>query len=264
VQGRECRRSRARGARLRTASEDTPLDHPLTLAATLLVVFAATLLHATVGFGTASVAMPLLALAIGVKTAAPLVAFLILTTTLVIASRSWRSVELHATWGLLASSVVGIPIGLLILRSAPEAWLKGVLGVLLIVFSLYNLTRPALRIGEARGWVVLFGFVAGVIGGAFNTNAPPVVLYGALRGWPPARFRATLQSYFFPVGALVWLGHGLGGLWTLRVVTLYAMALPVVAVAIALGNRFNRRLTPGRFDRVLHVALIGFGLLLLL
>lgn len=42
------------------------------------------------------------------------------------------------------------------------------------------------------------------------------------------------------------------------------MALPLVLVAILLGSRLNRRLPAARFDRVLHVIVIGFGLLLLL
>ena len=42
-----------------------------------------------------------------------------------------------------------------------------------------------------------FGFFAGILGGAYNTNGPPVVIYGSLRKWSPATFRATLQGYFF-------------------------------------------------------------------
>jgi hypothetical protein len=39
----------------------------------------------------------------------------------------------------------------------------------------------------------------------------PLVVYGSLRGWPPERFRATLQGYFLPASLL-----GLAGpaLWT--------------------------------------------------
>lgn len=208
--------------------------------------------------------MPLLALTLGVRTATPLVAFVIVTTTLVIAWGSWRSIDLRTTGQLLLSSVVGIPVGLAVVKTAPEAWLKGTLGILLILFSLYRLARPSLAISERRAWAWGFGFAGGVIGGAFNTNAPPLVLYGTLRRWPPDRFRATLQGYFFPVGVLVWLGHGLTGLWTARVAQLYVMALPLVLVAILLGSRLNRRLPAARFDRVLHVIVIGFGLLLLL
>ena len=92
----------------------------------------------------------------------------------------------------------------------------------------------------------------------------PLVLYGALRRWPPQRFRATLQGYFVPTSALIWVGHGLTGLWTDRVVQLYVLALPVLVLAIALGTRLHRRIPAHRFERLLYLVLIGLGGLLLL
>lgn len=231
---------------------------------TVLVLFVATLVHAVFGFGSALVAMPLLALTVGVQTATPLVAFVMLTTTGVMLWGSWRHVDLHATWQLVVSSLVGIPIGVLILKAAPEAWVKGLLGVFLITSSLYVLLRPPLRSLERHGWAYVFGFVAGVLGGAYNTNGPPLVLYGALRRWSPERFRATLQGYFVPATVFIWVGHGLGGLWTPQVVKLYVLSLPLVLLALGLGIKLNHRIPARRFERLLGVILIGLGLLLLL
>jgi uncharacterized protein len=240
------------------------LSDPVSTASTVAILVAATLVHSTVGFGTASVAMPLLALTLGVRTAAPLVAFFVVTTTTVIGWKSWRSIDLRATLHLLVASALGIPVGLLLLRTAPERWLKGTLGALLITYSVYSLVKPPLVMREGRAWAWVFGFLGGVLGGAFNTNAPPIVLYGALRRWSPERFRATLQGYFLPVGVMVWLGHGLTGFWTARVVLLYVLALPFVLLAIPVGGRFNRHIPATRFARILHVILIVFGILLLL
>jgi uncharacterized membrane protein YfcA len=236
----------------------------MAIVLTVLVLFVATLAHAVFGFGSALVAMPLLALTVGVQTATPLVAFVMLTTTGVMLWGSWRHVDLHATGQLVLSSIVGIPIGVLILKAAPEAWVKVLLGVFLITSSLYALLRPPLRALERHGWAYVFGFVAGVLGGAYNTNGPPLVLYGALRRWSPERFRATLQGYFVPATVCIWVGHGLGGLWTPRVVGLYVLSLPLVLLAIGLGMKLNHRIPARRFERVLGVILIGLGLLLLL
>jgi len=235
----------------------------MVIVLTLLILFVATLAHTIFGFGAALVAMPLLVLTVGVQTATPLVAFVMLTTTGVLLWGSWRHVDLHATRQLVLSSVVGIPVGVLLLKTAPEAWVKGPLGVFLILSSLYTLLRPPLRALERGGWAYVFGFVAGVLGGAYNTNGPPLVLYGALRRWSPEQFRATLQGYFVLATVMIWVGHGLSGLWTRRVVTLYLLSLPLVLLALVLGATLNHRLSAQRFDRLLCVMLLGLGLLLL-
>jgi uncharacterized membrane protein YfcA len=98
---------------------ETTISQPILIGLTLIIVFIATLTHATFGFGTALVAMPLLVLTVGVQTATPLVAFVIVTITLIIVWSSWRSIEFRATWRLLLSSAAGIPLGLLVLKSAP-------------------------------------------------------------------------------------------------------------------------------------------------
>jgi len=90
------------------------------------------------------------------------------------------------------------------------------------------------------GWLLTCGFVAGILGGAYGMNGPPLVAYGAWRGWSPQQFRATLQGYFLPASLMVLGGYWLTGLWTLQVTHYYLVALPEVAVAIVLGRAANR------------------------
>ena len=105
--------------------------------------------------------------------------------------------------------------------------------------------------------------MAGVLGGAYNTNGPPVVIYGALRRWPPERFRATLQGYFLPTGLLILTTHGLAGLWTPQILQLYGLSLPLILTAIFLGGKLNQRISPGGFERLIYLSLLGLGFLLL-
>jgi uncharacterized membrane protein YfcA len=151
-------------------------------------------------------AMPLLVLTLGFQAATALVGLVMLTTIAMLLSREWRSLDVQSAWRLLLSSAVGIPVGVLGVRLAPETILKVTLGILLISFSLYSLTRPALPRLRCARWVYSFGFAAGVLGGAYNANAPPVVVYGAMQLWASERFRATLQGYFLPAAMLICTG----------------------------------------------------------
>jgi len=73
-------------------------------------------------------------------------------------------------------------------------------------------------------------------------NGPPLIIYGALRGWSPQHLRATLQGYFLPASLVGMYGYWLKGLWTPAVTHTYLVALPPVMMAIYLGRAVNNRM----------------------
>ncbi len=226
------------------------------------VLFLATLVRSTFGFGEALVAVPLLALAIPVRVAAPVAALVSVTVAAVVVVQDWRHVQAtSATW-LVVSTLFGIPLGLLMLTRVPEPIVKTVLAIVIIGFAAYALRRTAWRLVTDRfAWI--FGFSAGVLGGAYGMNGPPLAVYGSMRGWSPAQFRATLQGYFLPASAFGMLGYWLAGLWTREVTRLYLLSLPAVVVAISLGRLVNRRLNARQFVVAVYIGLIIVGGVLL-
>jgi uncharacterized membrane protein YfcA len=236
---------------------------PAIILTVFFILFISTFARSTLGFGDALIAMPLLTLVVGVKIATPLVAFMGTTIAATILWKNWRNVDVKAAWRLILSSLIGIPFGLLLLTVAPGDMVKIILGVVLILFGAYNLLRPQLAMLQNQHWAYVFGFVAGILGGAYNTNGPPVVVYGTLCRWPPVHFRATLQGYFLPTGFLILGGHALGGLWTRQVWQMYIFALPLIFAAIFFGGKLNQRIQPERFIQLLYAILIVLGLLLI-
>jgi uncharacterized membrane protein YfcA len=216
-----------------------------------------------IGFGNALIAMPLLALVVSVQIASPVVGLANLTGILIILVRQWRSVDLRAAWRLTLSSLIGIPIGLLFIKNANESLVRVLLGVTLIAFGLYYLIAPRLPYLRGEGTSYAFGLASGVLGGAYNTNGPPIVLYGALRRWPPESFRATLQGVFLPTNLMVIVGHVLAGLATPAVLKLYALSLPLMLLATLLGMRLARRIPQGQFNRLVYAFLVAMGALLI-
>lgn len=231
--------------------------------AVLLIIFVSTLTRAVFGFGNALVAMPLLAMTpIGMKTATPLIALIAIILGLIIIVRDWHIVDLRNIWRLLVATVPGVPLGLILLKGPYENTGKIILALIIIVFSCYALFRPRL-IRLKQEWTAYpFGFLAGILGGAYNSNGPPIAIYGTLRRWPPDRFRANLQGYFFPSSVIIVAGHGLGGLWTSEVGWYFLLSLPLLPLAIWIGNRINRTFRPGRFDQYIYILLILVGAIL--
>jgi hypothetical protein len=229
------------------------------------VLFVAALIRSALGFGDAVVAMPLLAMTVGLRTATPLVAFVGPTISLLILARDWRRIEFKAAGRLIAATLLGIPLGIYGLARLPEAPLKAALGVIILGYGLFGLARPGTRLKSERAWVPwLVGWSAGILGGAYNINGPPVVAYGMLRGWPPESFRATLQGYFLPTGLAILAGHGLAGLWTGTVLRSYLLALPAIVLGVVVGRLLNKRLTHAIFVKLVYASLAVMGAIMLL
>jgi len=235
---------------------------PATLLVVSIVSFA-TLLRSTFGFADAMFAMPLLAVLIGLKTATPLMAIVAMTISTAILLKNWRDVQLKSAWRLFVSSLAGIPLGLWFLKDIHDNLMKFILALIIIGASIYNLIKPRLTAIQSEHSAYVFGFLAGILGGAYNTNGPPVVIYGSLKKWDPSTFRATLQGYFFMAGIFICLGHGFTGLWTHTVISYYLYSLPLVFVFTIIGGHLNQSIPKGKFDRIIHSLLIVIGLFLL-
>ncbi|MGH8255413.1 MAG: sulfite exporter TauE/SafE family protein [Steroidobacteraceae bacterium] len=235
-----------------------------TTAAVLAVLFLSTFVRSAFGFGEALIAVPLLALIMPVTVAAPVAVLISITVAAVVLLQDWQHVEVRSAGRLVIATLVGTPLGLWLLTRVPEGTVKAGLGLIILGFSLYSLIgrhRAALT-NDNLAWT--FGFGAGVLGGAYGMNGPPLVMFGTLRGWSPQRFRATLQGYFLPASLMSMVGYWLVGLWKPAVTHYYLLALPGVLLGIVLGRAANGRMDARSFLRYLHVGLAAVGCLLML
>src|SRR4051812_5996138 len=197
----------------------------------LAVIGLATVFRSAFGFGEALIAVPLLALVIPVEVAAPLAVLVSITVAVFIIAQDWRTVHVRTAGWLVVATLFGIPLGLWLLAAAAEPVIKAILGVLIAGFSTYCLIgRTPFELKDDKlAWV--FGFAAGILGGAYGMNGPPLVVYGTLRRWSPDYFRATLQGYFLPASMIGMAGYWLADRWVSDVTYYYLLSLPVVFAA---------------------------------
>lgn len=228
----------------------------------LAVLFLATFIRSALGFGEALIAVPLLALTLPVQVAAPLAVLVSITVALVVVLQDWRNVHVRSAGWLVLSTLFGIPLGLLLLKTVPETIVKTILGVFIIVFAIYSLAGRKPELHNDR-LAPLFGFTAGILGGAYGMNGPPLVIYGVLRRWQPAQFRATLQGYFLIASIVGMAGYAVTGLWTRTVSNYFLLSLPLALIAIFLGRIVHRRLSGSRFLVCVNIGLALIGVLLL-
>ena len=229
------------------------------------VVLLATLIRSSFGFGEALVAVPLLALRIPVNVAAPLAVLLSITIAAIVVAQDWRKIHVRSAGWLIAPTFLGIPLGIFLLTSSHQTAVKILLASVIIGFSAWSLIgkNPPRLVEDSRPWLLGCGFLAGILGGAYGMNAPPLVVYGAMRRWSPQHFRATLQGYFLPASGAAMAGYWISGLWKPEVTHYYLISLPAAIPAIFVGRWINHRLHGDSFLKYVHAGLIAAGVVLL-
>jgi len=200
-----------------------------------------------------------------VRVAAPLAVLVSITIAAIVVAQDWRHIHLRSAAWLIFSTLLGIPLGLVLLVRAPEHIVKAGLGALILLFAVFSLAASArLRLGrDRRAMLLTCGFLAGVLGGAYGMNGPPLAIYGSLRRWSAQHFRATLQAYFLPASLLGMCGYLSTGLWTRQVTHDYLLCLPAVIPAVFLGRIINRRISTQAFSWYIYIALAAIGVALL-
>ena len=188
------------------------------------------------------------------------------TTTLIIAYA--LLVQGYAVWKLRRSintarlmpfiigSAVGIPVGILALRWVATTQLRMGVGVLLLLFSTYNLARPRLPVMKAAGPMADagIGVLNGTLGGATGLGGILPTI------WSSTVFQPTAVAAFLIT--LLCLG-GLG-IVTQEIGWLFLVGLPALGAGTWLGWSFYGRLDEASFRTVVLMLLLVSGLTLVI
>lgn len=211
----------------------------------------------------ALIAMPLLAAALGLGVAAPLMSLVGSTAGVILILRYREALDLKAMTRLILAGVIGVPLGVYLLSQVNETLFTRGLGIFLIVYALYALLSPRLPMLADRRWDYLFGFAGGLTSGAYAIPGPPVIVYATCRRWHGPAFKSNLQTFFLVTGFALLATHLLSGNVTAQVWHDYLLALPGMILGLAAGFSMDRFLNAERFQRLVLLLLIGLGLKLL-
>ena len=98
-----------------------------------------------------------------------------------------------------------------------------------------------------------------MLGGAFNTAGPPVLVYAIASGWRRDAMRANLQLFFAVVGLASTTGFALVGVIDAGTLRWNALLLPCIPLGAWLGNRLASRTDAETFRRGVLIALVAMG-----
>ncbi len=185
-------------------------------------------------------------------------------------------VQGHAVWKLrhnlnvsrlipfIVGSAVGIPAGIFVLNWASPPDLRLAVGVLLILFSLNNLSQPKLPEAKQAGFALdtTVGVLNGFLGGSTGLGGILPAIWCGLRGWPKDEQRAVFQPTAVAtfLMTIVWLGGA--GVLTADIAGVFAIGLPALIAGTWLGWKLYGRLDEASFRKVVFYLLLVSGVAL--
>jgi len=111
---------------------------------------------------------------------------------------------------------------------------------------------------------ILFGSAAGIFGGAFDVQGPPLCVYGDAKGWSPAKFRNIILAVVCLNSSLVVaIDFFNGSLGDFYYSYFCLTSLPGVLLGIAAGQYASKRIDPVLFKNLVLVMCMGLGIQLL-
>jgi uncharacterized membrane protein YfcA len=229
----------------------------------VLAIFLAVFTQSLAGFGSALVAMALLPGIVGIQVATPLVALVAGFIEIFLLARYRSAFNLSSIWRVALASVIGIPLGVYALKNVDERTILGVLGAVISGYALYALLDLRLPKLQHPAWAFGFGFFAGLLGGAYNTSGPPVIVYGSCRRWLPAEFKSNLQGFFLLNSALVIASHLISHNITQVVLNNFLVSLPAIGVGLLAGISLDKYINPVVYRKVVLGLLVIMGLRLI-
>jgi len=171
----------------------------------------------------------------------------------------------HATkWRTVAPFIIGgalgVPAGTALLTTVDPKTLRLTIGILLVIYSLYSLARPALKPVQA-GVPTDFGVgvANGLIGGLTGLGGIAVTVWCQLRGGSKDAQRAVFQPVMFATFVMSAISFAVARAFTVGTLKLYALALPVLIAGIWCGLNLYGKLDDAAFRRTILLLLLIAG-----
>ncbi len=231
-----------------------------------LVIFGASIIESMTGFGSGILALPFLAVIIGIKTAVPVIMAISVVFTSYMLLTNYQIIRWRVYLTIIFYVAFGLPFGIYIFSSFDENLLKTVLGTFVIISavrSIYLMKYPA-QDKHSKAYSIfqrltLIG--GGVIQGAFATGGPLIIIYSADKLKDKSEFRATMSSVWLTLNiVLIAKNFIVGGIMTKNVFIIFAAAFPFFIAGTAIGFKLHKKISTSAFNLAVNSVLLFAGI----
>lgn len=244
-----------------------PLNLAAMIDANLIIVVAGAAIagfaQGVSGFAFALVALSIWAWAVEPQLAAPMAVFGALVGQLVVLPWVWRGFVWSKLWPLLAGGVLGVPLGVILLKWMDPDFFKFGLGVFLLLYCpLMLFYPPRAEPAYSRAGDGLAGFAGGVLGGIGGMSGPIPTLWTTVRGWGKDLQRGMLMAFNIAMHVTTMSVYLATGSITQETLVMFAWITPALIIPAIIGVQLFHRLNQQSFRRLILMLLILSGVAL--
>ena len=239
---------------------------PTLLAFACAAFFFAAFSKGITGMGFAPPCLPIIALAMGLEVALPLVLVPSVASNIIVQIEVGHFREsMRRFWPMVVAAMIGVVIGLVLLTWMETRAAGAALGVVLFVYGLFALKTPNLtlppHLEKPLGPVT--GLTTGVINGLTGSQLMPVLPYLMALHLDRDRFVQAINCSFTASSLVMAIGLSKIGLMTVETALISTIGIIPVWIGLKLGGNIRRRLSPELFRKLVIYMLMASGVLLL-
>jgi uncharacterized membrane protein YfcA len=161
----------------------------------------------------------------------------------------------------IVGGAIGVPIGTMLLTSINPAYLRTGVGVLLVLYSIYGLARPAFRpIQAGISADVGVGFFNGLLAGLTGLPGLIVTIWCQFRAWPKDVQRTIFQPVMLAAMVINAISLSVAGVVTEETVKLFLLGLPFLLAGLWSGFKLYGKLDDAAFRKAVLMLLLMAGL----
>ncbi len=236
------------------------MSHALLLGA--LVTLAGGLIQGCTGFGLGMVLSPCLMFLLPPAAVVPTVLTISLANTFIVVMHGRRHLRLGLVGPLVATGLLGMRLGVEIVKELNPLYIKLSVGVLVILFSSAILAGWRRTVRNERLGLLGVGFLGGILGGSTSMSGPPVILFLSNQGIPRDTFRANISCFFLLNGLCGLVIFNIEGLYTLDVIKQAGVYMPALLLGSVAGVWLSQRVPELLFQRLVMIGILCVGALL--
>ncbi|MBR2020723.1 MAG: sulfite exporter TauE/SafE family protein [Clostridia bacterium] len=190
--------------------------------------------------------------------------FVSLVSAAYVAFRLRKQARWKAVWLPLLSYVITNTVTTKVIVDLDTALLSKILGVALILLSLYFFFFSAkIKIRDTKTNALIAGGLSGILSGAFSMGGPPVVVYYLNSSKDNDEYIATIQCFFIFSNIISTFNRAINGFFTPRVLWLLLPTVLITFLANYLGKKTYGRIRPDMLKKVVYAFMAVSGVIAL-